>query len=246
MRNPTATLDLTGELETAARQLDGAAPQDVIAWALARFGQRIALASSFGLEDVVLLDLLRRQAPAARVFAIDTGRLPEETYRVAEAHRALGSRIEWFFPERAAVEALERDKGLYSFRGSVAARHECCGVRKVEPLRRALAGLDAWVTGLRREQNVTRADLRVVEWDAANGLVKVNPLARWSTADVWAWVRAHRVPYNALHDQGYPSIGCAPCTRAIAPGEPERAGRWWWESPEHKECGLHLRPQGAG
>lgn len=237
----------TTDIDAAAGALDGAPAADVLAWAIQRFQPRIALASSFGLEDVVLMDLLRRLAPEARVFAIDTGRLPEETYAVAEAHRARGTRIEWFFPERVAVEALERDKGLYSFRDSIDARHECCGIRKVEPLRRALAGLDAWVTGLRREQNVTRADLRVVERDAANGgIVKVNPLAGWTTADVWAWVREHKVPYNALHDRGYPSIGCAPCTRAVAAGEHERAGRWWWESPEHKECGLHLRPPGAG
>jgi phosphoadenosine phosphosulfate reductase len=148
------------------------------------------------------------------------------------------------------VEGLERTKGLFSFRESVENRKECCAIRKVEPLGRALEGMKAWVTGLRREQSVTRSDLRVVEEDPAHGgILKINPLADWTLEDTWAYVRTHGVPYNRLHDQGYPSIGCAPCTRAVRPDEDSRAGRWWWEQPEHKECGLHLdieREQGAG
>ena len=142
-------------------------------------------------------------------------------------------------PDHRAVEALVGDGGYFSFRTSIAARQTCCAVRKVEPLRRALAGRAAWLTGLRREQGVTRTDTAVLSWDGSHGLVKVNPLAGWTRDQVWAHVREHHLPYNRLHDVGYPSIGCAPCTRAVRPYEDERAGRWWWESDDHRECGLH-------
>ncbi len=219
----------------------GEDPQAVVAWAVDRFTPELALACSFSVEDVVVAHLLKQVWPEARVFALDTGRLNEETYACAEAVRVrLGLKIEWFFPERRAVEALEREAGLFSFRESLEARHTCCRIRKVEPLARALTGLRAWVTGLRREQGVTRTALLPVERDPAHGgILKINPLAAWSSDQVWAYARAHGLPYNVLHDQGYPSIGCAPCTRAVAPGEDARAGRWWWEQPDHKECGLH-------
>ncbi|HVR60390.1 MAG TPA: phosphoadenylyl-sulfate reductase [Polyangia bacterium] len=229
------------EIETAAAHLDVGDPQGVVAWALERFGGAIAVACSFSVEDCVVIDMAMKISRQARVFALDTGRLPEETYLTAE--RVLGKygiSIEWFFPERAAVEKLERAKGLYSFRESLDNRHECCGIRKVEPLGRALAGLDAWMTGLRREQSVTRAETPAIEFDEGHGgLAKVNPLIAWTMADVRAYAAANKVPVHPLHDQGYPSIGCAPCTRAIKPGEHPRAGRWWWEDPEYKECGLH-------
>jgi phosphoadenosine phosphosulfate reductase len=178
----------------------------------------------------------------ARVFALDTGRLPDETYMTAERVRAkYGVEIEWFFPAQAPVENLIRLKGLYSFRDSLDDRHECCGIRKVEPLGRALAGLDAWITGLRREQSVTRTEAAEVELDGTHGgIAKVNPIIAWSADQVRAYAVEHRVPIHPLHDKGYPSIGCAPCTRAVAPGEHPRAGRWWWENPENKECGLHV------
>jgi phosphoadenosine phosphosulfate reductase len=150
-----------------------------------------------------------------------------------------GLTVQSYFPDREAVERLEREKGFYSFRESIEARKECCGIRKVEPLRRALSGLRAWMTGLRASQAVTRTDMHAFEWDEGNGLAKVNPLIDWSDEQTWDYVRANDVPYNRLHDQGFPSIGCAPCTRAIQPGEDIRAGRWWWENPENKECGLH-------
>ena len=174
---------------------------------------------------------------------MDTGRLNEETYEAAEAvRRKLGLRIEWHFPDREVVEELERGKGLYSFRGSLENRHECCGIRKVEPLTRALSGLAAWITGQRREHGVTRTDLSIVEIDEAHGgILKLNPLAEWTTEQVDRFLQDRDLPYNRLHDAGYPSIGCAPCTRAVRPGEDPRAGRWWWERPEHKECGLHQR-----
>lgn len=208
----------------------------------AQLGARAAVATSFGAEDVVLLDLVARHAPSLRVFTLDTGRLHPQTYEVMEAVRArLGLRIETFFPDATAVEQLTRDKGFFSMRNSLEERKECCAVRKVEPLRRALAGSAAWVTGLRATQSVTRVDARAVEWDAVHGILKFNPLRAWSRDEVWAHIRAQRLPYNALHDVGFVSIGCAPCTRAIKPYEEERAGRWWWEDPEHKECGLHAR-----
>ncbi len=203
----------------------------------------VSLACSFSVEDVVIIDLLREVAPETRVFAIDTGRLNEETYEVAESiTMKYGIEIDWYFPERDAVEKLERAKGLFSFRESLQNRHECCRIRKVDPLQRALKGLSGWITGLRREQSVTRSDLQEVETDQANGgIIKINPLLEWTEQQVWDYANQKRLPVNRLHKQGYPSIGCAPCTRAIQPGEHPRAGRWWWENPEHKECGLHRR-----
>ena len=211
-------------------------------WALKNFYPEISVASSFGAEDVVLIDMLSKLQPKMRVFTLDTGRLNEETYEVMERVRLKYKiSIESYFPDLKAVEALERQKGFYSFRESVDNRIECCGIRKVEPLRRALKGVKAWVTGLRHEQSVTRAGVNKIEIDEAHGgIFKINPLLEWSDGQVWDYIRKNDVPYNKLHDLGYPSIGCAPCTRAVKPGEDIRAGRWWWESPEHKECGLHV------
>lgn len=215
--------------------------EEVLRCALERFGRGAALSSSFGAEDMVLIDMLMEIDPRARIFTLDTGRLPQETYNAIDAtRRKYGAAIEVFFPQADAVEAMVADHGMNLFYQSVEHRQLCCGVRKTEPLRRALADLDAWITGLRREQSVTRTAVHKIQWDDANGLVKVNPLADWTREDVWKYIRDHNVPYNALHDRGYPSIGCAPCTRAVQPGEHERAGRWWWEHPETKECGLHV------
>lgn len=223
-----------------ARTLKDASAEEVLAWMERRFGDKAALASSFGVEDMVLIDLARRHAPSLRIFTLDTGRLPPETYELIEVVRnRYGAKVETFFPDRARVEALESTQGYFSFRRSLEARKECCAIRKVEPLRRALTGREAWVTGLRREQSVTRTAVEVAELDTVHGLIKLNPLAAWSSRDVWAYIQANAVPYNSLHDRGYPSIGCAPCTRAVKPYEDERAGRWWWESREHSECGLH-------
>ena len=215
----------------------------VLAWAERRFGANAAISSSFGAEDVVLIDLARQHAPSLRLFTLDTGRLPPETYELIEAMRKrYGLEVETYFPERERVEKLESTQGYFSFRKSLEARKECCAIRKVEPLKRALAGRQAWVTGLRREQSITRTSVEVIALDTDHGgLVKVNPLAAWSSKQVWAYIQENGVPYNALHDRGYPSIGCAPCTRAVKPYEDERAGRWWWESAGKKECGLHVR-----
>ncbi|MET0401050.1 MAG: phosphoadenylyl-sulfate reductase [Cystobacter sp.] len=229
------------ELRAVGEELRDASAGQVLEWVERRFGSRAAIASSFGAEDVVLIDLARAHAPSVRVFTLDTGRLAPETYEVMDVvRRRYGVEIETFFPERAQVEALESSKGYFSFKQSIAERKECCGVRKVEPLRRALVGREAWVTGLRREQSVTRTEVAAVEADTSNGLIKVSPLARWTSREVWAHIKERGVPYNALHDRGYPSIGCAPCTRAVKPYEDERAGRWWWESPDNRECGLHV------
>ena len=236
------------EVEDVARRAEAWTPQEVLDWALNRFQDRISFASSFGVEDVAVIHMLSQLDKNARVFTLDTGRLPAETYDVMERIReAYGTKIEVYFPQREATEQLQNEKGFFSFRQSVEERKRCCGIRKVEPLKRALSGLDAWMTGLRREQAVTRAEARKVELDNEHGgIVKINPLVDWSYDEVWDYIRKNNVPYNRLHNQSYPSIGCAPCTRAVKPGENLRAGRWWWENPETKECGLHMRGQGEG
>jgi phosphoadenosine phosphosulfate reductase len=217
------------------------APQEVLRWALDRFQSSVTLACSFGVEDVALIDMMAKLSKSPRIFCLDTGRLHQETYEVmARVRSQYGLVIEVYFPNHEAVEKMVRSKGINLFYESVDNRHECCGVRKVEPLGRALSGMKAWITGLRRSQAVTRGLNSKVEIDRAHGgIVKINPLIDWTEEQVWDYVKKNRVPYNKLHDQGYPSIGCAPCTRPIKPGEDIRAGRWWWENPESKECGLH-------
>lgn len=201
-----------------------------------------ALANSFGAEDMVLTDLIAKDFPAIEMFSLDTGRLPEETYKLMqEVAQRYGTNARVYFPDAQAVESYVREHGPNAFYDSVQLRKQCCAMRKVEPLRRALAGKKAWITGLRRTQAATRTDLAESEFDRDHGLQKFSPLADWSERDVWAYINEHDVPYNALHDRGYPSVGCAPCTRAITPGEDIRAGRWWWENAENKECGLHPR-----
>lgn len=226
--------------ETLER-LDEASASDVLAWAFDEFGSRIAISSSFQAEGLVILDLAVRIRPDVRVFTIDTGRLPQETYALIDEVRArYGINVELFFPDAAQVESMVRKHGLNLFYKDPALRLLCCHVRKVEPLRRALDGLNAWITGLRRTQGVRRTGVGKVEIDEEHGgIVKVNPIADWSTEDVQDYIRDNHVPMNALYEQGYRSIGCAPCTRPIAPGEDDRAGRWWWEAPEGKECGIH-------
>ncbi len=201
----------------------------------------VVFANSLGAEDMVLTDLIWSGGIDIGIFSLDTGRLPAETYElIGRVERHYGRRLEVFYPERAGVEACVAAHGIDGFRDSVEARQACCHARKVEPLRRALAGKRAWVTGLRAAQAQSREGLGTMSHDAANDLMKFNPLADWSEDEVWAYLRARAVPWNALHDRGYPSIGCAPCTRAVQPGEDVRAGRWWWEAPATKECGLHV------
>ena len=230
------------DVTTLALRMGPMTAGEVIRLALERFGTKIELLSSFGAEDMVLIDMLMKADPKARILTLDTGRLPQETYNVIDATRQkYGIPVEVYFPKADAVEAMVAEHGTNLFYHSIENRKLCCGVRKMEPLSRALSGLDAWITGLRRDQSVTRTTAHKLEWDESNGLVKVSPLVEWSREDVWSYIREHNVPYNALHDRGYPSIGCGPCTRAVAPGEHERAGRWWWEHAETKECGLHVK-----
>lgn len=235
-----------------ARDLD---VPSFLAWSLKTFGPTagtpsLAFASSLGLEDQLILSfldeaLVTNAAPSERVhaFTLDTGRLPQETYDLLQAdHEAFRLKVTPYFPEAVAVETMVSTKGANLFYDSVENRKECCAVRKVAPLKRALAGRSAWITGLRRAQSVTRTDLERVEWDAAHGVIKLNPLLDWTLEQVNAALKERGVPVNKLHAQGYPSLGCAPCTRAVKPGEDERAGRWWWEAADKKECGLHADP----
>lgn len=205
--------------------------------------RNVAFASSLGAEDMVVTDAIFTADLPIAVFTLDTGRLPRETLDLLERMRNRYSReVEVFRPDADEVVRYVSAHGANAFYESVELRKRCCYIRKVEPLGRALAGRDAWITGLRRSQSVTRMDLPLREFDVTQGMVKFNPLADWSEAQVWAYVRGREVPYNALHDRGYPSIGCDPCTRAIRPGEDVRAGRWWWESRDNKECGIHVSP----
>ena len=198
-------------------------------------------ASSLAAEDMVLTDMILKAKLPIGIFSLETGRLHQETLAVlGKVKDRYAHEITLYRPQPEAVEAYVEQNGLNAFYNSVEMRRECCRIRKVEPLGRALAGNKAWVTGQRRAQSTTRAELHVQEDDAAHAMTKFNPLADWSEEDVWAYIRANDVPYNALHDQGYPSIGCEPCTRAVQPGEDVRAGRWWWENPDSKECGLHM------
>ena len=222
-------------------QFESKSPQEILAWALEKYGTRVGIASSFGLEDMVLIDMASKITKQFTVFTLDTGRLHEETYLTMDRTRShYGIAIQSYFPKTEAVEQLERQKGFFSFKESLENRKECCAIRKVEPLTRALSNLDAWITGIRRDQIVTRTDITKVGEDADRPpLIKINPIADWSLEQVQDYIEKNKVPVNPLHKQNYPSIGCAPCTRPVEPGEDIRAGRWWWENPDHKECGLH-------
>jgi len=233
------------EIRKLNDEFGGKSPRDLLKWAVDTFGNKVGLANSFGIEDMILTDMLAKvdQEHKSVIFSLDTGRLHDETYDTAERTiKKYGVQIKTYFPKFNKVEELVREKGFYSFRQSVENRKECCGIRKIEPLTRALGELDAWICGLRKEQSPTRADIAPIEIDRAhNNMIKINPIATWIEKEVWDYARKHDVPYNVLHDKNFPSIGCAPCTRAIQPGEDVRAGRWWWESPETKECGLHSK-----
>ena len=226
------------------KNFESKSAQEVLQWAINKYGQRAGLASSFGMEDMILIDLLAKLEGEVTIFTLDTGRLHEETYDVMERARSrYGITIKAYFPDKTDVEGLQKNKGFFSFRKSVDNRKECCSIRKVEPLNRALANLDAWITGLRREQGLTRVDVqKVAEDENHDSMIKINPLADWSFVMVEEYIKANDVPVNALHKNNYPSIGCAPCTRSVEKGKGIRSGRWWWENTEHKECGLHPRP----
>ncbi len=213
---------------------------DLLAEVLRAHPGKAVFSTSLGAEDQVITHMLATQGFREGIFTLDTGRLFPETYELIEKTCVrYGIRIEVFFPDTGKVEQMVREKGINLFYQSIENRKLCCHVRKTEPLRRALSGKEIWITGLRREQSPTRQDLALAQWDAANQIIKVNPLLEWSEEQVWKYIHQHKIPYNTLHDKGFPSIGCQPCTRAILPGEDVRAGRWWWENPDTRECGLH-------
>ncbi len=220
--------------------LSGKAPANILSEVLKIFGDKIGFSSSLGAEDQVITEMLAGIDKTVNIFTLDTGRMFPETYEVL--HRTtnrFGLNIRVMFPDALRVEEMVNSKGINLFYESVENRKLCCHIRKIEPLQRALKGLEAWITGLRRQQSVTRHEMKLVEWDQTNGLIKINPLVEWTDELVWNYIRERNIPYNKLHEQGFPSIGCQPCTRAISASEDIRAGRWWWELPENKECGLH-------
>ena len=223
------------------QQLKGKTAQEVVAYFLDNY-KEVALSSSLAAEDQALSDVILKHDKSARIFTLDTGRLHPETYDVMDAtNLKYNIKIDVYFPNEQSVQELYKTQGVNGHYESIEKRKHCCFVRKIEPLKRALKGLDIWFTGLRASQSVTRTEMPLVEYDANFDVIKVNPLIDWNEEDVWTYIKENKVPYNKLHDQGFPSIGCAPCTRAVKDGEDIRAGRWWWENPEHKECGLHKK-----
>jgi phosphoadenosine phosphosulfate reductase len=220
--------------------LSGKSAVEVLTWFLKEFDGKVAFSTSLGAEDQVITQMIAAIDKSAHLFTLDTGRLFPETYDLIDlTAKKYGLTIRVMFPDSSKVEKMVNEKGINLFYESIENRKLCCNLRKIEPLKRAFTGLDAWICGLRHEQSVTRKDVQMVEWDEANGLIKVNPLINWSESQVWDYIKINHIPYNKLHDHGFPSIGCQPCTRAILPGEDVRAGRWWWENPETRECGLH-------
>jgi phosphoadenosine phosphosulfate reductase len=222
--------------------LAGKPAEEVLNWFLNEFEGKVAFSTSLGAEDQVITRMISDIDRSAHIFTLDTGRLFPETYDLIDlTAKKYGLNIKIMFPDAARVESMVNTKGINLFYDSIENRKLCCHIRKIEPLKRAFEGLDAWICGLRRDQSVTRKEVQLVEWDDTNGLIKVNPLIDWTEAQVWDYIRGNHIPYNQLHDKDYPSIGCQPCTRAILPGEDIRAGRWWWENPESRECGLHKK-----
>ena len=228
-------------VEKLNKELENKSTQEVVEFFFKNF-EKVALSSSLAAEDQVLTDLMLKENKNATIFTLDTGRLHPETYDVMDAtNLKYGVKIDVFFPLNEKVQELYQTQGINGHYESIENRKNCCNIRKIEPLKRALRGLDVWITGLRAAQSATRVDMPLVEWDENFKVIKVNPLINWSEENVWDYIKTNKVPYNKLHDKGFPSIGCAPCTRAIKDGEDIRAGRWWWENPEHKECGLHKK-----
>jgi phosphoadenosine phosphosulfate reductase len=244
-------IELIDELEAGelSVEFEGAEPQDLLAWALERFAPRIALSTAFQIDGVALLDMLSELTDEVRVFSVDTGRLPGETYTLIESlrERYPQMQLDLLAPDPRQLQRMVARNGPNLFYQSVEHRLVCCNIRKVQPLTKHLAGLDAWITGLRRDQWASRTDIRKIEIDHDHGaIVKLNPLAEWTEEEVWDYVRERDVPTHPLYERGYTSIGCAPCTRAIAPGEAARDGRWWWETNAPKECGIHCAIETGG
>lgn len=230
------------QIDELNAQFEKSTPQEVLKFFIARFNNKIAFSTSLGAEDQVITEMIAGIDRNAKIFTLDTGRMFPESYELIERTNARYKiNIQVFFPEREKVEKMVKEKGVNLFYESVENRKLCCHIRKIEPLKRALHGLEVWISGLRKSQSVTRTELKLVEWDENNGLIKLNPLINWTEDEVWNYIREKNIPYNPLHDKNFPSIGCQPCTRAVEPGEDVRAGRWWWEMPQHKECGLHVK-----
>ncbi|HWS01449.1 MAG TPA: phosphoadenylyl-sulfate reductase [Prolixibacteraceae bacterium] len=228
------------KIDSLNQQFAAADAPGLLSWFLEEYKGRIALSSSLGLEDQVLTEMVCSIDKSTKIFTLDTGRLFPETYDlIHRTNQKYGIQMQVYFPEAAEVEKMVNSKGINLFYNSIEDRKSCCRIRKIEPLKRAFAGLEVWICGLRRDQSVTRSEMQPIEWDENNGLIKLNPLIDWSEDQVRAYIKEKKVPYNPLHDRNYPSIGCQPCTRAVFPGEDLRAGRWWWENPDTKECGLH-------
>ncbi|HNW98963.1 MAG TPA: phosphoadenylyl-sulfate reductase [Bacteroidales bacterium] len=216
--------------------------QEVLKYFFNEYKNKIVFASSLGLEDQVITDMIVKINPNANIFTLDTGRIFPETYELLEkTNKHYNINIKIFFPDFTEVEKMVNKKGINLFYESVENRKLCCKIRKTQSLKRALTGMDAWICGLRREQSITRFATPLVEWDKENNLIKINPLYEWTEQQVWDYIKKNNVPYNTLHDKNFPSIGCQPCTRAINKGDDIRSGRWWWEEPENKECGLHKK-----
>jgi phosphoadenosine phosphosulfate reductase len=217
-------------------------PEEILSWFRDNFTGKLTFSTSLSAEDQVIIHMLAILKTPARIFTLDTGRLFQETYDLLDITlKKFGLPIDVYFPDANRVEEMVRSKGINLFYESIENRQLCCHIRKIEPLRRALAGMDVWITGMRKEQSVTRNDSALIEWDPVYEIIKVNPLIHWTSDMVWQFVRSHNIPVNELHSKGYPSIGCLPCTRAVEPGEDVRSGRWWWELPEFRECGLHKK-----
>jgi phosphoadenosine phosphosulfate reductase len=223
-------------------RLQGCSAQEILIYFIEEYEGKVALGSSMGAEDQVLTDMIAKIDKSTKIFTLDTGRVFPETYQTLhETNKKYGINVEVYFPNSEKVERMVNEKGINLFYESIENRKMCCDVRKIEPLRRAIKDVDVWVTGIRKEQSITRILTEVVEYDQFTGKIKINPLLEWTEDDLWKYIKAYDVPFNKLHEKGFPSIGCQPCTRAIKEGEDVRAGRWWWEAPEQKECGLHNR-----
>lgn len=224
------------------KELSQLPPHEVLKYFISKHKNQIAFSTSLGAEDQVIIEMLASVDPEVFIFTLDTGRLFPETYELIErTNSRYKINIEVFFPHSQLVQNMVREKGVNLFYESIENRKLCCNIRKIEPLKRALAGKEFWITGLRRDQAVTRQKTELIEWDEANQIIKVNPIIDWSHQQVWDYIKLRNIPYNPLHDQGFLSIGCQPCTKAVKPGEDIRSGRWWWENPESKECGLHQK-----
>lgn len=225
-----------------SEQLKSSSPEDIIRFFLGKYKGRVAFATSLGAEDQVITTMMAGMDAEIKIFTLDTGRLFQETYDLLDiTEKKYKLNIGIYFPDAQHIEKMVQEKGINLFYERVENRKLCCHIRKVEPLKRALSGMQVWISGLRREQSMTRRESEIVEWDESNNLIKVNPLIDWTQKQVWEYIRERKIPYNLLHDKGFASIGCLPCTRAILAGENERAGRWWWENSENKECGLHVK-----